>query len=267
MSELDQPSGRSPLTPDSGDFTSLIELVRAAAHRAALRNRITDYEEDLVQTAMLEICADGGRRGRFADEEETERRVVRLAAREANRRRSERSFRRQQTPAIRDLVARSPRTIHKAPINVPPAKPPKRKGIPTLCLRIVRLASGTGHEVEMALHVRAAATVVARDTKALLPRQYRAFSLAYVHEKPIDEVALLLGTTPGAATQRLHAIANKLERALVESLAPDLDAASMGMRAEQSDQAAKTNQRVLSAYRETACVEVLETLARFLAIK
>lgn len=263
-----EPANRRDLpTPDSDDLVTLLDLVRATAHKAVRRNRIADYWEDLVQAAMLNFCADRESSAIMADNEGIERQVEKLAAKEARRRSVDLAFRSQQADLFRQQANRNPRAIHRAPTNLLPVTPPKRKGIPVLCLRFVRLAHGTEHEADMARHIRAAVAVVARDTKALLPRQNRAFSLAYVHEKPIDEVAFLLSATPGAATQRLQVIANKLERALVESLAPDLDASSMAILREQSDQAAKTNQKPLSPAWAKACASVLAALECVLAEK
>lgn len=204
MSGLDESGGEDPLQHDSDELTRLFEQVRVAAKRMARRNKIADYEEDLVQAVVLELLTEQQASGRPIGEEEIERVMKKLAAKEVYRRRTENSGRVRLTKALRDHAARNPREIHRAPINLPPVKAPKQKGIPTLCLRFVLLAAGTGHEADMDLGVLAAATDAAHDLKVLRAEQHHAFSLAYVHEWSRDTIAPLLGTTP----RRCHAAAS-----------------------------------------------------------
>ena len=240
-------------------------MVRAVAHRVALRNRITDHQEDLAQSAILETCASGGRSGVPVAEESIERRVARLAAKEVNRRRTESSWRAGQAKALHDQAARNPREIQRAPINLPPVSRPKRTGIPVLCPRIVRLADGTGHEAVMAHCVLAAAAVLARRPKILQPRQFKAFTVAYVYELSISEVIATLGATSRGATDTLWRVSRRIEAVLVTEIESRLEPGATALLRRLGAGRGIRNAEALSAGHVSACAHVAEILRVFSA--
>ena len=164
----------------------------------------------------------------------------------------------------RGRAARNPRDIHKAPINLLSAQPRKRKGIPTLCLQFVRLANGTGHEADMAWQVLAAAAVVARRPRMLTPRQFTAFTLAYVHEMSVCEIATSLGTTHRGVIRTLERIVERLEDSVIAEVFSPAEASAFGLRASaQPGVRIKKENISLSGWRVDTCVRVIRALGQF----
>lgn len=253
--------GKNPRQHDSDEFGRLLGNVRVAANRVASRSRIGDYEEDLIQSVILTLWTGERAPRQPPSHDEIERTVRKLAAKEVSRRRTENSWRARQAKALRERAARNPRATHQSPINPPPAKAPKEKGIPRLCPRFERLATGTAHEQRMAGHVLAAATILACTPNFLRTRQFRAFTMAYVQGLSCSDVAVALHTTERGATETLSRVVARIDLGLIKLLLPCADDFATEIRnAQRPESKEEKLGKSVSAFRAATCEYVIDVL-------